>query len=372
MADENPMSLGDRFRDAESKRKALDSEVDSNSATYQSLLEGALKSYTEFQDLAERSSLFSPNETLEDIASGDIQYLTAAYYLAELTTRLAGDQSARKQNLEKARWWYRSFLSRLDSYDILSKSDEKLFEQFKDNPDTFSTASTTDAAARRAAKIARFREEKALKQKLEVGPKSSRGMQKTNGRQHLRQNPTALSTDEEALRNLHLTNIAFLVHQTFASLESIAQELQILSMAPPQPPASQAAPHDSRQTGRDGDGYSDRLDGPMLNRLPNSGPLLSKDGKPLRPFTLLDNRQRLRDGVFRPGHNLPTMSIDEYLEEERRRGGIIEGGGEASGRKPEVDEDDMEAADQETMKARYWDEFKEDNPRGSGNTLNRG
>jgi hypothetical protein len=66
------------------------------------------------------------------------------------------------------------------------------------------------------------------------------------------------------------------------------------------------------------------------------------------------------------------MTIDEYLEEEKRRGGIIEGGGEASGIRPEPNEDDLIAADAETLKARAWDEFKEDNPKGSGNTLNRG
>ena len=66
------------------------------------------------------------------------------------------------------------------------------------------------------------------------------------------------------------------------------------------------------------------------------------------------------------------MTIDEYLAEERRRGGIIEGGGEQSGAQVPVDEDDLEAADRETMKTREWDEFKENNPKGSGNTLNRG
>jgi hypothetical protein len=66
------------------------------------------------------------------------------------------------------------------------------------------------------------------------------------------------------------------------------------------------------------------------------------------------------------------MSIDEYLEEEKRRGGIIEGGGEQSGIRPEPDEDNLALADEETMKARAWDEFTEDNPKGSGNTLNRG
>ena len=92
----------------------------------------------------------------------------------------------------------------------------------------------------------------------------------------------------------------------------------------------------------------------------------------MRPFTLLDTRQRMQAGVFRPDHSLPTMTIDEYLEEERRRGGMIEGGGPQSGVQPEPDEDDMDKADQETMKARAWDEFVEANPKGSGNTLNRG
>ena len=66
------------------------------------------------------------------------------------------------------------------------------------------------------------------------------------------------------------------------------------------------------------------------------------------------------------------MTIDEYLAEEKRRGGMIDGGGAQSGMPAEVDEDDLNKADQETMKARDWDEYKEHNPKGSGNTLNRG
>ena len=122
------------------------------------------------------------------------------------------------------------------------------------------------------------------------------------------------------------------------------------------------------------DGYSDKLDysRPSAPRGGHTGPMLSKEGKPLRPFTLLDKRQRLQEGVFRPDHNLPTMTIDEYLEEERRRGGIIDGGGEKSAVRQTVDEDDMEKADEETLKDRRWDDFKDENPKGSGNTLNMG
>ena len=156
----------------------------------------------------------------------------------------------------------------------------------------------------------------------------------------------------------------------------IAQELKILALMPLTSPAApeNQSPDLRERFGHRQDNYSDRVD-PPLSQLLNggkTGPILSKDGKPLRPFTLLDSRQRLRDGVFKPDHSLPTMTIDEYIEEEKRRGGIIEGGGEESGMPAEPDEDSYEKANVETMKAREWDEFTEANPKGSGNTLSRG
>ena len=185
--------------------------------------------------------------------------------------------------------------------------------------------------------------------------------------QYIEENPAALHNDDNALRELHLTNINLSTHLTFQSLESTAQEKQILVMAPPIPPSGpEVLANDHRErNGRKTDDYSDRLDRPLSEMLTkgNTGPILSKDGKPLRPFTLLDSRQRLQQGVFKSGHNLPTMTIDEYLEEERRRGGIIEGGGAQSELRAEPDEDNMEKADEETMKARAWDEFTEANPK---------
>ena len=50
---------------------------------------------------------------------------------------------------------------------------------------------------------------------------------------------------------------------------------------------------------------------------------------PLKPFILLPSRQdqtrsRLQTQVFKSSHNLPTMSIDEYLRKEFQRGNVIE------------------------------------------------
>lgn len=153
----------------------------------------------------------------------------------------------------------------------------------------------------------------------------------------------------------------------------LSQELSMLETIRKSSHTQEPIQDDKRGRERAQEGYSDRLDSSMSELLRNagSGPLLSKDGKPLKIFTLTDNRSTLQKGVFRPGHNLPTMSIDEYLEEEKKRGGIVQGG-EQSGIIPEIDEDDLAKVDEETEKARAWDEFTEDNPKGSGNTLNRG
>jgi immunoglobulin-binding protein 1 len=154
----------------------------------------------------------------------------------------------------------------------------------------------------------------------------------------------------------------------------IVQENTILSQAQTEPDLQTTSQRvfDSRQNDRSNSGgYSERLDGPIA-QMNRGGPLLSKEGKPLQPFTITDRRTQLRQEVFRPGHSLPTMTIEDYLEEEKRRGGIIDGGGETQNPAAAPDEDNIELADQETMKARAWDEYTEANPKGSGNTLNRG
>ncbi|KAF1994790.1 type 2A phosphatase-associated protein 42 [Amniculicola lignicola CBS 123094] len=355
--EDQPKSIRALFLTAERQRQNLASQPSSNTPSFQENLKTTIATYEECLELSESVSLFSPNETLDDVSSSDLQYMAICFQLAELVQKITGGVSERKETLQRARENYEKFLKLLDLYDILEKSDAKLLALYKENRNAFSTASTTDVAARRDAKIARFRQEKELKTKIE----------------YLRQNPKLAEQDEQVVRELHLTNLAFMVHQTFQSLESIALEMHILSLAPPAPPAGQTGPSpDGRQDGRGSqDNYSDRLDG-RVGGLRYTGPILSPDGKPLRPFTITDNRQTLKKGVFRPDHSLPTMTIDEYLEEEKRRGGIIEGGGEQSGIRPEPNEDDFAAADEETMKARAWDEFTEENPKGSGNTLNRG
>ncbi|KAL9599466.1 MAG: hypothetical protein Q9219_003805 [cf. Caloplaca sp. 3 TL-2023] len=356
---EQHSSLRSLFITANNRRSKLDSIPDSTSSTYQDYLRATIAAFHECRQLTERLSVFSANETEDDISSGDLQLLLIDHFLGELIRK--DSITDRKIVLQQAQAVYERYLKALDNYDMLSTADGTLYQRYLTERDDFSLLSMSDPVARRNTKITRYKQEQELKLKLE----------------YLARVPLALQNDDAASREIYLAEIQLCTHNTFQALDIIMQELKIISLMPLTSPApqqeEQAEDHRERNETAENN-YSDRLDPPVSHLLANgkAGPILSKDGKPLRPFTLLDSRQRLQNGVFRQDHALPTMTMDEYLEEERRRGGIIDGGGGKTGRSQRIDEDDMEQADVETIKAREWDEYVEANPRGSGNTINRG
>ncbi|KKA31120.1 hypothetical protein TD95_000602 [Thielaviopsis punctulata] len=356
-------SLKTLWAEAEQKKLAL-AACQYNTPEWTAAYTAAVDAFDQCRRSISDLSLFSPNETLDDLTTADLPFLAVSYHIAELTLKTPfTTPAARAPVVRQARSEFDGFLKLLDQYDLLGLTYTEQYLRYCEDPDGFRVVDARDPAARRDAKIASFAAEKKLKQRLAT----------------LRANPRYLENggDEDIVRETYLAALELQVHDALQQMDSINQELEILAQAPPPPPpGASASPrgedHRMRRTaaGKIDNGYSERLDAP-LTKTPG-GPLLSTTGKPLQPFTLVGNRQELRKGVFRPGHNLPTMSIDEYLEEERRRGNIIEGGGEASYARPEPDEDNEEKNDAETLKARAWDDYKDDHAKGAGNTINRG
>ncbi|CCC06924.1 unnamed protein product [Sordaria macrospora k-hell] len=406
MSDQEPRSLKATFAAAEEKRLSLENSPP-NPSDYADTLSAAIKLYQSCLSQISILSLFSSNEGLEDLNTNDLPYLLVNYHLAELIQKIPSptpSPAERKRLLDQAREAYERYLHLLDSYEgLLNPTYKKRLERYTDSPTEFTVAgaSASDPNARRNAKIANFKAEKELRQKLaylrQRPEYAAADLELDDDESTTDQTGGGGNTgDEEVVRSVHLAHLDLCTHLTFQALESLNREMEVLNMAPREPaslPSAQLRGNNQagagndmgaqddlrrRQGGADPRDYSDRLDMPLSRLqgiLGGSGPILSKEGRPLRPFTLTGTRQEIAKGVFRPSHNLPTMSIDEYLEEERRRGGIIEGGGEASwkaGEKNPDDEDDHEKLDAETMKARAWDEFVEANPKGAGNTLNRG
>ncbi|KAF4987397.1 hypothetical protein FGRMN_10394 [Fusarium graminum] len=348
MSSEEPQSLRSLYEAAEEKRRALDNSFDATSPAYRSDLEAALTLYASARDKVSALALFSPNEGIDDVSTSDLPYLLLDSHIAELVQKTPNQSlEHRLEVLAKSRAAYERFLAAVDGYGLVQSPYNRVLERYRDEPERFAVVASNDAAARRDGKIANYRAEKTLKEKLEV----------------LRRNPRYLEEgDEELVRELYLTQITFAVHSTLQALDSMNREVEILAQAP-----RQIAPSSANTPTPDDD--SARLDQPLRRLQSQGGPLLSKQGKPLQPFTLVGSRDQMGRDVFRSGHNLPTMSIDEYLEEEKRQGNILQGGVEE---KKVVDEDDMEAVDREMYKQREWDEFVDHNPKGAGNTLNRG
>ena len=153
------------FATAKALSKQLE-DWETTSQTHQDNLRAAISKFEECRDLVDQASMFSPNETEDDIASGDLQYLSVNYYLGDLIPKVTGTD--RKSLLRRSQEAYERYLGLLETYGLLSTEDEKLLERYRDSRDGFQLLPNADPTLRRNAKMARFRQEKELKQKLEV------------------------------------------------------------------------------------------------------------------------------------------------------------------------------------------------------------
>lgn len=72
MADQ-PQSLRAFFEDAKATKQALESAAETNTDSYRSEVNAAIAKFEECRQLVSQLSLFSRNESLDDVATGDLQ-----------------------------------------------------------------------------------------------------------------------------------------------------------------------------------------------------------------------------------------------------------------------------------------------------------
>lgn len=70
---ESQSSIRTLFLSARNQRKELEQSSDPTSTIYQENLQAAIATLEECRIIAHRATLFSPNETEDDISSGDLQ-----------------------------------------------------------------------------------------------------------------------------------------------------------------------------------------------------------------------------------------------------------------------------------------------------------
>ncbi|KAH6918341.1 serine/threonine protein phosphatase PP2A-associated protein [Coprinopsis sp. MPI-PUGE-AT-0042] len=343
--------------------------------------------------------IFSPNETVEDVTTRDLIYLSLPWTLAEAQSRLKKEsRSGRLESVSQAQQYLKSFISILEAYKVVSEEERDLYSK-KIND-------VRDPAKKRELKINQYKKEKELKGRIETLRR--RQAQKPTSESAnldsefsliasllpsdaLAKEEKELDTEtDEILRETSIIVLRLLYAQAQTQAEMLERELEMLKMAPPSPTLSaQAMSQDERLKQREEEASMWRLDAPRPTGGPDGkGPLMDSSGRVLRPFTILPSdageRQRLKAEVFGPGHNLPTMSVDELLEVERSRGKFLSGGGPASESEPTSKEQlamdaEMDGtaegeskAEEKRQQDEKWAQFTDANPRGAGNTMNRG
>jgi len=277
------------------------------------------------------NALFSSNEELTDYSSNSLKYLSVPFYLGELYRRIPYTVSQDRLNaLKQSKSYKEKFISTCIRLGILSKS----------YIDAYQNETTANAENKREEKIRRFRREKDINQLL----------------QNLLQEKLKKGIDEEHEDDSDFerkTSILILENQSIKTIDSLStlnQEIEIIIH--------------------------------MITEMEKNGgvmPAVSRPAEPRPPrppIIITDPRQIVRDNVFKPGWNLPTVSIEQAAEIDYQD--MIERDTrqkEAERKKSqklvkEYGDDEEEA--EELKKTRDFDDFKDQNPRGSGNTGTKG
>lgn len=285
------------------------------------------------------TGMFSRNETVEEIATNNLQYLLLPALLGSLSLKLtSGD---RNTIINVAEVYFKDFLERcndygLSNYEFKEKKQDKSeskseFEQLRDSVNT------------RADKIQRFMQQKELKDKLE----------------NLKVNMKNENVDEDTKRAFFLTMIKLYIYESIDEISSIQMEKPILEhMA---------------KLGKEEKPKSKRPPPPPLKPI-----IITKDdvqkavfgaGYPSLPTMTVQEfyEKRVKDGIF-PDPSKPKEA-PMTLQEASLAGISLNDEEEKDAEQKEnlTEEDDPEYI--ERMRAR--DEHKDDHRRGWGNRMNR-
>ncbi|QLQ80166.1 hypothetical protein HG537_0D01670 [Torulaspora globosa] len=347
------------------------SSLRQDSSQYQSLLGSLIERLLRLKTtIYTRVGLFSKNESIEDISTSSIKFLSIDYYLAQMCSRKQitsvqiNDPLERNKMklkfLDKSVQLLMQFIQSLQDFEILDQFLVKKIESFENSYRPTLQELCGQPAGKDDLSGAQFKRQQKIESYRQA--KQTADLLERLEDKYKQEDDTQDGDKDELLRELSLQRLKRLSYSAINEVEQILYEIELLTnFTKVAPPTAEPSQHEDQE--KESKGFTDKLE--TLNR-----PLLSKEGKVLRNFTLVDKRTELQRKVRGYGQYGPTMSVEEFLAKEWEEGRVLQGG------EPELKEDENEDSekwqDEQTYKARYWDEFKEANPKGSGNTINRG
>lgn len=307
--------------------------------------------------------LFSDNELIDEVSTNYLPFLNCPYYGARVASQLMVDLATgtdinvahKPAALAAAKRLYVRFLHECLNYRLLSPEQQQRIDSFKHlyDPLAAELAGPTNPMARRQQKIDSYKQTRELESKLLILDDYYKPNDDSFG-----------NLDELVVRQVFLDQIRYHILTTFANLELVAMELEVLGNIPdtPTPQTQQLQEQHQRQAvADDPTGYTPRVESISHHATP--GDLVSRQGKILRPFTITLDRNQLKAKVFGTGQVLPLMTVEEYLDWELKNGKMaVE---DPNGLKQDVDSDEYDL--DQAREQREWDDWKDANPKGAGN-----
>lgn len=316
-----------------------------NSLSVQLNVKKAMHSLESATRLVSLTDLFSRNETIDEIATEDLQYMLLPALLGSLSLKLTTGE--RKDIIDTAEVYFKDFLHRSNNYGLSNYPFKEL------DPESTTVVSTTEQSEldqlkqsvdTRASKIQRFREQKLLQAQLSE-------MKQVIDTDH---------ADEEIKRKYYISMIKLYIYEAMDELRSIEMEKPILD-------------HMSQMGGA------------------SEKPKPKRPVQPLKPIII--TRDEMQKAVYGAGYpSLPTMTVQEFYN-KRVQDGIFPDPTKPKPASSELsmqqaalaglslndsdNEDERkehleEADDEENLaRLRAKDDFKDDHRRGWGNRMNR-
>lgn len=318
-----------------------------------------INEFIQLQRILEHLSLFGSNESILEITTSYLPFAAIPYYLAVLflssSSVITGQETSmpdpREQKLEKAKVLFVSFLDLLNNFGgVLDEKQSRILSNFENshNPTVKELVSNIgqNAIKRRQEKIEQRKSEKELTTRLEM-------LFDYYQCEKTQLDDEFGNLDEEIVRQIYVDHLRLLAIKSFEQLEMIGLESQLLQNRSQQPPAIQGI-KTANPTATDYTSKVERIPG----KRPKVSELLTEQGRILQPFVITLNRSEIRSKVMGTGQVLPSMTVEEYLNYELANGKLL---------KPEEEKPDSETDSEDELKARLWDDWKDENPKGSGN-----
>lgn len=334
-------------------------EIEGSPDSYHQRLNVLLNEFLLIKRMVHHLDLYSDNEVLEEISTSYLPYLALDYYIACTENRihvsflsLSEQHTQRTQSkLEQVSTTKKRFESFIEGLLLFGSilTDEECQEFSGTKLADAQTASSSDTLptnpyARREAKIRGFKRRKQLEAYVKANSEKYQNLEAKDG-----------ATDEE-LREYYKEELHLFALNTIDHLHTLRLEIQLLKEQALQPLLHQEA---IGSKAIDPQKLFSRVE-EVPGKVKAIGELIGPKGKILQPFVITKNRTDFKKSVFGTGQTLPSMSVDEYLDYELLHGKLLS-------QNEHMMDDEGSATSADELEARAWDDWKDDNPKGSGN-----